>query len=232
LRAIILAAGYGSRLKPLTLNTPKCLVKINNQPLLEIWLNKLNECGVKNFLINLHYLSDEVENFVNKSKFKKRIKLVYEKKLLGTAGTLKKNIDFFKNDGGFLLHSDNLCKENLNKFIEAHNNRPKKCLLTLMSFKTSQPKNCGILKTYKKVLINYEEKPKHPKSNLANGALYFLTNQFLINFKKSDFFSQSQDFSRDIIPRYLNQIYTYKTKKLFIDIGNIKTYEKYKDTIL
>lgn len=229
---MILAAGFGSRLKPLTLKTPKCLIKINNQPLLEIWLNKLNDCGVKKFLINTHYLSDEVEKFVSKSKFKKRIKLVYENKLLGTAGTLKKNIDFFKNDGGFLLHCDNLCLENLNNFIKAHNKRPKECLFTLMSFKTTQPKNCGILKTYKKILINYQEKPKYPKSNLANGALYFLSNQFIVNLKKSDIFLKSFDFSKDIIPKYLNQIYTYKTKKLFIDIGNLKTYEKYKDTIL
>ena len=69
MNAILLAAGYGTRLLPITKKTPKCLVKINNDNLLNIWINKLVSAGVNNILINTHYLSDQVENFIKINKF-------------------------------------------------------------------------------------------------------------------------------------------------------------------
>ena len=95
MKALILAAGYGKRLRPLTNNVPKCLVKIGKKSLLQIWLEKLEKQGIKEFLINTHYKSEKVERFIKKSKFAKKVKLVYEKKILGTGGTLYKNLDFF-----------------------------------------------------------------------------------------------------------------------------------------
>ena len=94
MKALILSGGYGKRLQPITNNLPKCLVEINNKPILLHWLEKLSRIGIKEFLINSHYLHNEVENFVNKYSNKFNIKLKYEKELLGTAGTLIQNIDF------------------------------------------------------------------------------------------------------------------------------------------
>ena len=230
MKAIILAAGYGTRLKPITNHTPKCLVKINNIPLLEIWLNALNKCGVNSFLINTHHLSELVKSFVNNSKFKKNITLVHENKLLGTAGTLKKNLDFLSDNSNFFLHADNLCKEDLRNLVSAHNLRPKNCLFTMMSFKTKNPKNCGILQVSKNIMVDYNEKPSIPKSNLANCATYILTKKFIADYKESKFFKDSIDFSKDVVPNYINKVYTYQTKKLFVDIGTIKNYHKYKKT--
>ena len=68
MRAILLAGGYGKRLKPITDKIPKCLVKINKTPLLEIWLKKLQNANVKEVLINTHYLNRKVENFLKKKK--------------------------------------------------------------------------------------------------------------------------------------------------------------------
>ena len=98
MRVFLLSAGYGKRLLPLTKNTPKCLIKLNKKPLLQIWLEKLEAQGVRHFLINTHYKSDKVEKFIKKTKFSKKVKLVYEKKILGTGGTLYKNLDFFKQE--------------------------------------------------------------------------------------------------------------------------------------
>ena len=74
MKAILLAAGFGTRLRPLTNNIPKCLVPIKGKPLLEIWLDKLSDVGVKDFLINTHYLYDKVESFIKKSKYKNNCK--------------------------------------------------------------------------------------------------------------------------------------------------------------
>ena len=85
LKALILAAGFGTRLRPITLNTPKCLVDIGGKPLLENWFKILEKIGCQEALINTHYLSGNVEEFVRSYKTNEMIlKTVYEKNLLGT----------------------------------------------------------------------------------------------------------------------------------------------------
>ena len=97
-KALLLAAGLGTRLRPITINTPKCLVKIGNLPLLEIWLTKLKNAGCESVLINTHYLSDQIDNFLQNKRFgDMKITTSYEPVLLGTAGTLINNSDFFKS---------------------------------------------------------------------------------------------------------------------------------------
>ena len=91
MRAILLAAGYGTRLRPLTNTIPKCLVPIKGVPLLQIWLERLTNAGIGPFLINTHYLPKEVEGFAESSRYRDQVTLVHEPELLGTAGTLIAN---------------------------------------------------------------------------------------------------------------------------------------------
>ena len=98
LRALLLAAGFGTRLLPITKNIPKCLVEVKDKPILKIWLETLEELGCESVLINTHYLSDQVDEFLlNYSSKKMKIDSVYEAVLNGTAGTLLKNRDYFKD---------------------------------------------------------------------------------------------------------------------------------------
>ena len=226
MRAILLAGGYGKRLKPITDKIPKCLVKINKTPLLEIWLKKLQNANVKEVLINTHYLNRKVENFLKKKKFKIKINLSYEKKLLGTAGTLIDNLDFYKNRDGFLIHADNFCQEPLLSLKKAHNMRPKKCIITALTFKTDDVSSCGIFKIDRKNKVEkFTEKPSNKRfGNLANGAVYLLSNDFLKIAKKK--FIKSKNFSEDIIPKIKKNIYCYTTKKIFVDIGTKNNYMK------
>ena len=90
LRALLLSAGYGTRLRPITDKKPKCLVEIDNKPIIEHWLEKLEEIGCEKVFINTHYLFEEVNKFIkSRKKSSMIIKTKYEKKL-GTAGTLIK----------------------------------------------------------------------------------------------------------------------------------------------
>ena len=91
MKALLLCAGYGTRLYPITKNKPKCLVEIDGKPVLDFWLKKLIEMNIKDVLINTHFLAEKVEKYVRKVNYPLNINLVYEKKLLGTAGTLKAN---------------------------------------------------------------------------------------------------------------------------------------------
>ena len=81
MKALILTAGLGSRLRPYTDNIPKCLIKIKQKPMLLNWLEKLEKIGIKDFLINTHYLSDQVKEFSREYKNQFNIKLKYEKNM-------------------------------------------------------------------------------------------------------------------------------------------------------
>ena len=101
-RALLLAAGLGTRLRPITLDTPKCLVPIGGKPLLGHWLRKLELSGCESVLINTHYLAEQVEIFLKSWKSPTMdVQTVHEPVLLGTAGTLLANQGFSKIQQGY-----------------------------------------------------------------------------------------------------------------------------------
>ena len=226
IKALLLAAGLGTRLRPLTLKTPKCLVEIDGKPLLGIWLEKLNGLGCDEVLINTHYLSEQVENYLAQLSFKNmRIETSYEEELLGTAGTLIKNSKFFNDGVGLLIHADNYTNDNLSEFIKSHYAKPKDCLLTMLTFKTDNPISCGIVeKDILGIVTNFFEKSKEFNGNCANGALYAF-NQDLIDYLKT-MSIMPIDFSIDVIPKLLGRIFSYHTSKVYLDIGNYASYLK------
>ena len=224
MKAFLLAAGLGTRLRPITNNIPKCLVPINGRPLLDFWIESLVNSGVKEILINTHYMHDKVLEYTNSCKYKKFIKISYEDKLLGTAGSLLRNRSFFGDKGGLFIHADNFCLSNLKRFYQGHFNRPNNCLVTMMTFISENPKSCGIVEVDEKnILIDFHEKVKQPPGNLANGAIYFLSKSFIKNIGN---IGNLNDFSNDVIPKYFGKIYTYPADGLLLDIGSMEAYKK------
>jgi mannose-1-phosphate guanylyltransferase len=223
MRAILLAAGLGTRLRPLTETIPKCLVPIHGQPLLGIWLDRLTKAGFDSFLINTHYLAPLVKAFIQESPYRERITLVEEAELLGTAGTLVANLDFFQGQDGLLIHADNYCLANFSAFWQAHQRRPPGCLLTMLTFPTATPSTCGIVELNREgVVVAFHEKQENPPGNLANGAIYILSPAFQKMVKER--FHASTDFSTEIIPHLMGKIFTYETDAPFIDIGTPAAY--------
>ena len=153
-RALLLAAGFGTRLKPITNTLPKCLIEIDKRPLLHLWIDKLEKLGFESVLINTHYLPNKVHESIQELDLKKlKIYTSYEKKLLGTAGTLLKNLDFFRGSKGLIIHADNATKDDLSGFIKAHKNRPKDALITMLTFETNNPEQCGVVKLDKNNMV-------------------------------------------------------------------------------
>jgi mannose-1-phosphate guanylyltransferase len=225
MKTVLLAAGFGTRLRPLTDTIPKCLVPINGKPLLQIWLEWLNDSGFEYFLINTHYLSKEVNDFVNNSKFKDKCVLKNEVVLLGTAGTLLSNLDFIGDEECLLVHADNYCLADFKDFIRAHNERPSCCLMTMMTFRTDNPSSCGIVEVDERnVVIGFHEKVDFPPGNLANGAIYILSATLINIFQKE--YSTVSDFSTEILPHFIGKIFSYETRELFMDIGTPDSYKK------
>ena len=225
MRALLLAAGYGTRLKPITDNIPKCLVPINGKPLLDFWLEELYKADIGPILINTHYLSNQVEKYVNDCQYFGGLKLVYEPILLGTAGTIIKNIDFFNNEDCMVIHADNYSLANILRFKEEHIRRPNQCLMSMLTFRTENPTNCGIVEVDENnIVINFHEKIKNPPGNLANGAVYIISKE-LLNIISKDY-KMCTDFSTDVISKLLGKIYSHEISQVFIDIGTPENYKK------
>jgi mannose-1-phosphate guanylyltransferase len=228
-RALLLAAGLGKRLRPLTLSTPKCLAKIGERPVIGMWLEKLERSGCEAVLINTHYLSDQVISFVKgRKRSAMRIETVHEPELLGTAGTLLANRAFLGEMTSLMIHADNAMMDGLFEFLEAHENRPRDCDITMLTFRTKRPKSCGIVELGKSGrIVGFHEKVDDPPGDLANGALYAIEPSFL------DSIGQMQpapiDFSKDVIPRFIARFQTWQTKSVYIDIGTTAALEEAND---
>lgn len=223
MKVLLLAAGFGTRLKPLTDTCPKCLLKIKGIPILGIWLDYLHKIGLNSIFINTHYLAAKVEKYINNSAFNESVELLYEYQIQGTAGTIIYNINKFIDDDLLLIHADNYSEADLIKLQEAHNSRPKYCTMTMLLFQTSNPQKCGIVKRDEQgVVVEFYEKVDTPPSNLANAAIYILSVEMLNELKDKNY----KDFSCEVIPKYLGRIYTYETEDRLIDIGTIDDYKK------
>jgi N-acetyl-alpha-D-muramate 1-phosphate uridylyltransferase len=107
-RAIVLAAGFGKRVLPLTNTTPKPLLKINNVSLLTNTLNFLKKSGVKHFAINTHHLGEQIENFAESNKGIYDIKIFKEKEILGTGGGIRNALSFFLDKPFISINSDTI----------------------------------------------------------------------------------------------------------------------------
>jgi len=231
MRALLLAAGEGTRLRPLTEKLPKCLVPLAKKPLLAYWLEHLSEAGIEAFLINTHYLAEQVEEFVLSSPYKQKISLVYEKKLLNTAGTILKNRSFFQEEPFLLVHADNLSFCDFKAFFLAHEKRPKESLITMMTFESDTPSSCGVVTLDERGIVQkFYEKVKNPPSNLANGAVY-ICEPSVIEFIAS-LAKEEVDFSLDVLPAFMGKIFTYKNDMYHRDIGTPQSYAQAQKDIL
>ena len=224
MKALLLAAGLGTRLRPLTDHTPKCMVPIHGKPLLQIWLERLAAAGVGSCLINTHHLADQVSAFVSSRSWSQKITLAHEAILLGTAGTLLKNLDFFQGEDGMLIHADNYCLADLQAFVESHRQRPMHCLMSMMTFRTDNPSSCGIVELDAQgVVVGFHEKVASPPGNLANAAIYLLSAEMMDMLHAH---SGLTDMSTQVLHRFIGRIHTWETKELFLDIGTPENYKK------
>ncbi len=219
MKALLLAAGLGSRLRPITNATPKCLVEIGGKPLLDYWFDLLGRGDIEEVIINTHHLADEVNSYLEHRCFKIPVRQVYEKKLLGTAGTLIKNRVFYQDEPILLIHADNLSVFPLQKFINTYVMRQKGIEITMMTFTTDEPENCGIVEiNHDGIVKKFYEKSKLDHGRIANAAVYIVSPEvlnFIERLKKSEV-----DFSTEVIPNFLGKINTFYNDIYHRDIGN------------
>lgn len=225
MRALLLAAGHGTRLRPLTNTLPKCLVPISGKPLLDYWLDLLfaND-DFERALINTHWLADQVISHVATSRWKDRIDLVHEEELLGTAGTILANREYFSREPFLVAHADNLTAFDVRGFVDQHRHRPDGTVLSMLAFRTDSPSSTGILELdADNVVIQFHEKVANPPGNLANAAVYILEPEivdFIVALNRP-----IVDFSTEVIPHFIGRIYAVETPCYHRDIGTPESLE-------
>ena len=146
-KAMILAAGFGKRIRPLTLNCPKPLLKIGNETLLSNTLKFLESFGIKQVVINVHYMREQIIDYINKKKFNLVINIVNEKeKILDTGGGVLNALKYFSNESFIVINPDtiwNLYYLSELKLMEKlfSENEKNKCLLLVVNKKKSFDKS-------------------------------------------------------------------------------------------
>ena len=201
---------------------------IHGTPLLEHWLRSLIDLGLKNILVNTHHHAQIVDEFLARKIFSKKVKSVFEPKLLGTAGTIRANAAQLSSGSVLLVHADNWCQCNLQNFFKFHyecrSKKPYKHAITMMTFRTPKPESCGILELDKNRFVKkMHEKCQNPPGNLANAAVYIIEQEVLSWIIENP---DVTDFSTQVLNRYMGRISTWENKQIHRDIGSIEMLAK------
>lgn len=224
MKAFLLAAGFGTRLKPFTDTTPKCLAPIGGQPLLYWWFQLLERHGVTEVLVNMHYLSEPVSDYIN--YYNKIGKLlvhgVYEPILLGSGGAVAANKSFVTNEEIFLIcYADTLTDANLSAMTQFHNAHDG--ILTMALFRANNPRQCGIAQIDNNgKIVEFIEKPQNPVSNLANAGIYVASKTIFDYLPNRKFF----DFGNDLLSQLIGKMYGWEIRDYLIDIGTWENYQR------
>ena len=226
IKALLLAAGYGTRLRPITDQIPKCLIEIGGITMLERWLKSLEEVACNEAVINTHYLAREVDIFLEKTRtYPFKIHKIHEPDLQGTAGTLIANRNLLSGSTVIMAHVDNVTDMDLGWLMKQHRSRPDHCVLTMATFETDTPESCGIVECDKNgVVLQFHEKSKENHGNKANGAVYIFEDTLID--KISSLGSVVTDFSQDVLPNLIGKIYTAHWSGPFIDMGTPENLER------
>ena len=222
-KAIILSAGYGKRLNPMTLSKPKSLLEINKKTLLENTIHILENFGIKEIVINTHYLSDQINTFIDNKKFSSKIFLIKEhEKILDTGGGVLNAAKKFNNDPFFVLNPDTI-------WFQSY----------LDDFKTMEEQYFN--NDYKGVLLVVDKTKSFDKTmkgdfNLKENILDRNVNEKRYIYTGSQILSNSVFKNKKIEPFSMNLIWDLliknkellgvKCKQEFLHVTNLKIYNQ------
>jgi histidinol-phosphate phosphatase family protein len=216
-RALILAGGLGTRLRPLTDETPKCLLAIGNRVLLDYWVESLSEAGITEARINNHAHAGQVREYIGRVNAGGRLRLIesYEPELLGSAGTVTANLDLAEDaDEIVIIYADNLSDVDLRPLIAFH--RQHDDPVTMVLFRAPNPRACGIAEMDDVGrIVSFVEKPEHPASDLANAGLYVVDAAAYREMAARG----ARDLGFDVLPGFVGRMRGWLWGGYYLDIG-------------
>jgi Nucleoside-diphosphate-sugar pyrophosphorylase involved in lipopolysaccharide biosynthesis/translation initiation factor 2B, gamma/epsilon subunits (eIF-2Bgamma/eIF-2Bepsilon) len=224
MKAVIMAGGEGTRLRPLTCNRPKPMVPIANKPVMEHIVELLKKHNFEDVAVTLQYMPDLIkEYFSDGNEYGLKIRYYIEETPLGTAGSVK-NAEEFLDDTFIVISGDALTDIDLTKALEFH--RKKKSIATIILKKVDIPLEYGVVVTDDEGRITrFLEKPSWGEvfSDTVNTGIYILSPEVLGYFKRNIMF----DFSKDLFPLIMKDnktMYGFVTDDYWCDVGDIRAY--------
>jgi mannose-1-phosphate guanylyltransferase len=220
LKAFLLAGGHGTRLRPLTDSTPKCLLRGQGMPLWEIWFALSWHHGIDEALINVHAHGDALRKFIEKNKEGLKVRLSEETTLLGSAGAIHANRDWGTKEKSFwILYADVRTTANLDKRLPFHDCRGQ--IATIGVYEVADSSRCGIVQVDEgSVLHDFVEKPHAPVGNLAFSGLILASPALLDAIPDTC----PVDLGFHVLPQIAGRMAACRIPGLLIDIGTIETY--------
>jgi len=220
MKAFLLAGGLGTRLRPLTDVTPKCLLPVQGVPLLQIWFDTCRQYGIDEILINIHSHGDAVRGFIDEHRGSQRVHLFEETALLGSAGTILANREWVSKERSFwVFYADVLTNINLSQMLAFHDHRGQ--VATIGVYEVPEPSRCGIVQVDGQgVVRDFVEKPQAPSGNLAFSGLMLATAALLDVIPDTT----PVDLGFHVLPQLVGRMAAYRISDFIIDIGTLETY--------
>lgn len=228
MKAMVMAAGMGSRLEPLTLMFPKPLIPVMNRPLMDIILAQLHSIGVDEVISNTYYLANQIIDRYKDNNLGVKFNYIKESELSGTAGGVKKCQFFFDEGEDFIVMSgDVLTTADIKKGVEIHKQSGAIATIGVKRVPHELVSHFGVVVTDESGYIKeFQEKPsiEEAKSNLINTGIY------IFNYKIFDYIPEDTfyDFAKNVFPKLLSegQINTFEIGEYWNDIGTISQYKQ------
>ena len=218
--ALIMAGGRGERLKPLTDNTPKPLLKVGDKPIIEHNIDRLNTYGIDDIWISVRYLGNQlVDYFKDGSEKALRINYVWEEDALGTAGALAL-VDDFIHDHVLMMNSDlltNIDFEDLFLFFEEHE---ADLAVACIPYQVNVP--YAVMETNGKKVTGFKEKPTY--THYSNAGIYLMKKELINKVPKNETFNAT-----DLMEKLIQEgkkVVAYPLVGYWLDIGKHEDYEK------
>jgi len=226
MKAMIMAAGVGSRLMPMTVDIPKPMMPVGNIPLMENIVELLVGNRFNEIIANLHYHSDKISDyFGDGGKFAASMNYSLEDELMGTAGGVKK-CEWFLDDTFVIVSGDALTDIDLSELVKEH--KKKGALATIAMKEVSEVEQFGVVITDENGKIqSFQEKPRKEEalSNMANTGIYVFEPEIFKYIPAKQFC----DFGKQVFPHLVKMgapFYGVKTDGYWCDVGNINTYRQ------
>lgn len=220
MKAFLLAAGHGTRLRPYTDSVPKCLLPVRGAPMLEIWLALCRRHGISEVLVNTHAHAEAVRDFVRLWKNGVQVNVVEEKELFGSAGTLRENRAWIEGEEKFwIFYADVLTCADLNAMARTHT---AKSAATLGVYSVPDPERCGIVSVDENgTVMHFEEKPSQPRGSLAFAGVMIGTPALMDAIPDKP----GADIAFDVLPQLVGRMRAYRISDFLLDIGTLDNYE-------
>lgn len=224
MKAVIMAGGEGTRLRPLTCTLPKPMARMCGTPVLTYILDLLSVAGIKEAILTLKYMPNSIIEYFNDDEYKGiKLEFVIEDEFLGTAGSVK-NALADTNESVLVMSGDALCDFSLKEIIKAHNDNSAD--VTITSVHVDDPREYGLLQVDENSFVTgFLEKPGWGQANcdIANTGIYILEPSAIKEIPSGVVY----DFAKELFPKLLSQqkkLYSYVASGYWCDIGDLESY--------